>query len=372
MQVLKLLRSTALIVTSLASAGIAHAQAVGAPAEPPRVATVEISPAKGHAHVGDRMKFKVIAKDAARHSGGREAFRLVRLAVRYRRCGCGRHGAVSPAGELCKSARVVGGKPGVAEITVDAPQTGSVEAWPLTGALPVGASVTLGAPPHARPMAIRAATFWSHWTSKNPAISRKVNDAGLVTGVAPGSATLVAKADDKTSEVIVKVVADTIQKLAIEPSATTAKTGDVVRFTAKAEGGTRKRPRHRLDGRRPARHDLSGRRICGRIAGHVLGDRDGREAQRRHVRGSGIRRNAQRENQLRGAHSDERSPTAKCFRLRKNGSLEKICTSPRFSDPHFFLRHFGSRESEAAGLAESGCADRQRSEYYARRKSGAC
>src|SRR6201992_1290573 len=43
---------------------ITHAQAVGAPATPPKIKTVDISPATAHAKVGDRLKFTSVAKDA--------------------------------------------------------------------------------------------------------------------------------------------------------------------------------------------------------------------------------------------------------------------------------------------------------------------
>ena len=72
------------------------------------------------------------------------------------------------------------------------------------------------------------------WSSKSPAIA-KVDDSGLVTAVAPGTATLDASGGPVSGEVSVRVVADTVQKIALEPAASTAKTGDVVHFTAKAE-----------------------------------------------------------------------------------------------------------------------------------------
>ncbi|MGC2721365.1 MAG: Ig-like domain-containing protein, partial [Candidatus Acidiferrales bacterium] len=120
-------------------------------------------------------------------------------------------------------------------VTVEAPATGSIEAHPLTGSLAVGASALASATTRS-PNGDPREDIVVHWISKNPSAAN-VNDAGLVTGVAPGTATLVAKADDKTSEVSVKVVADTVKGVSIEPIASNAKSGDVIRFSATTSGG---------------------------------------------------------------------------------------------------------------------------------------
>ncbi|MGD0304875.1 MAG: Ig-like domain-containing protein [Candidatus Acidiferrales bacterium] len=215
------------------AAPLAGAQAVGAPAAPPRVKTVEVSPANAHAHVGDRLKFAVVAKDA----DGKvlDIKPMIWFAAPFDTAGADTDGTVlfRQPGEITVGA-VVGGKPGYATVTVEAPATGSIEAHPITGSLAVGAS-TLATATTRSPNGDPREDIVVHWTSKNPAIA-KVNDAGLATGVAPGTATLVAKADDKTSEVAVKVVADTVKSVSIEPVASSAKTGEVIHFSAKAEG----------------------------------------------------------------------------------------------------------------------------------------
>jgi hypothetical protein len=233
MQVLMKLRVAGLAIASLISASALHAQAVGAPAEPPKVKTVEISPAKAQAHVGERLKFTVVAKDASGNVINEKP--SVWFAAPFDVAGADADGTVlfRQPGKVTVGA-VVGGKPGFADVIVEAPATGSIEAWPMNGAIAVGASLVAGATPRS-PNGDPRTDVVVHWTSKNPTVA-KVNDAGLVTGVAPGSATLVAKADDKTSETTVKVVADTVRGISIEPIASNAKTGDVVRFTAKVEG----------------------------------------------------------------------------------------------------------------------------------------
>jgi hypothetical protein len=229
------LRAATLALASLfaAAAPLARAQAVGAPAAPPKVKSAEISPANAHAHVGDRLKFTVVAKDA----DGKvlDIKPMIWFAAPFDTAGADTDGTVlfRQPGEITIGA-VVGGKPWFTTVTVDAPATGSIEAHPLPGSIPVGGSALATATTRS-PNGDPREDIVVHWTSNNPAIA-KVNDAGLVTGVAPGSATLVAKADDKSSEVAVKVVADTVSKLSIAPLASSARTGDVIRFAAIVEG----------------------------------------------------------------------------------------------------------------------------------------
>jgi hypothetical protein len=213
---------------------ITRAQAVGAPATPPKIKTVDISPATAHAKVGDRLKFTSVAKDA----DGKvlDIKPTIWFAAPFDIAGADNDGTVlfREPGEVTVGA-VVGGKPYFATVTVEAPRTGSIEAHPLTGSLVVGASVLASATTRS-PNGDPRTDINVHWTSKNPAIA-KVSDAGLVTGVAPGTATLTATADDKTSTADVKVVADTVTKFSIDAPTQTAKTGDVVKFTADGAKG---------------------------------------------------------------------------------------------------------------------------------------
>ena len=215
------------------AAPLVHAQAVGAPAAPPKVKTVEISPATAHAHVGDRLKFTATAKDA--NGTVLDIKPMIWFAAPFDTAGADADGTVlfREPGEVTVGA-VLGGKPGFATVTVEAPATGSIEAHPITGSLAVGASALATATTRS-PNGDPREDIVVHWTSKNPAIA-KVNDAGLVTGVAPGTATLVAKADDKSSEAAVKVVADTVKSVSIEPVASSAKTGEVIHFSTKTDG----------------------------------------------------------------------------------------------------------------------------------------
>ena len=126
------------------------------------------------------------------------------------------------------------GKPGFATVTVGTPPPTSVEVAPVKQALVVGGSTVLTATARNANGDPRTDVA-IHWSSKAPAVA-KVDESGLVKAVAPGTATVVATGGPVSGEVSLQVVADTLQKIALEPAATTAKTGDVVHFTAKPMG----------------------------------------------------------------------------------------------------------------------------------------
>ena len=73
------------------------------------------------------------------------------------------------------------------------------------------------------------------WTSNAPSILRVTND-GLVTAVAPGRATLIARAGEAESRVAVTVQANTVAALSLTPATVHARTGDVIRFQLRALG----------------------------------------------------------------------------------------------------------------------------------------
>ncbi|HKV75979.1 MAG TPA: Ig-like domain-containing protein [Gemmatimonadales bacterium] len=69
------------------------------------------------------------------------------------------------------------------------------------------------------------------WTSSNPAVL-KVQASGAVTAVAAGKATLTAAVGSITDKRAITVVANTIARVLLKPASSTAKQGDVIRFTA--------------------------------------------------------------------------------------------------------------------------------------------
>jgi plastocyanin len=226
-----------LAVLSLATGAMnlptVRAQEVGAPAMPPKAASVEISPAKVQAHVGDKVKFSAVAKDASGKT--LDVKPMIWFAVPPDIAAADADGTVIfRAPGVVTVGAVVAGKPGFTLATVLVSPPAKVDVTPMAQSLVVGGSTVLAATARSENGDPRTDAA-IRWTSKTPAIAR-VDDAGLVSAVAPGKATLVASSGAASGEVTVQVIADTIQKLSVTPGTTAAKTGDVVRFTVKADG----------------------------------------------------------------------------------------------------------------------------------------
>ncbi|HEY8174417.1 MAG TPA: Ig-like domain-containing protein [Gemmatimonadaceae bacterium] len=69
------------------------------------------------------------------------------------------------------------------------------------------------------------------WTTSAPSVAQ-VSGAGIVTAVRPGRATIGAKAGSATQSIPIEVVSANVGSITVEPGATTARTGDVIRFRA--------------------------------------------------------------------------------------------------------------------------------------------
>lgn len=221
-----------MVVAALSCAPIIRAQEVGAPATPPKAKTVEVSPANGQAKVGDKMKFTAVAKDASGNTI--DAKPMVWFALPPDIAAADSDGTVifRAAGVVTVGA-VVAGKPGFTTVNVAPVPPTNVEVAPLKQALVVGGSTVLRATARSANGDPRTDAH-IQWSSKSPAVA-KVDESGLVTAVAPGTATVLATAGSVNGEVAIQVVADRIQSIAVDPSATTAKTGDLVHFAAKAD-----------------------------------------------------------------------------------------------------------------------------------------
>jgi hypothetical protein len=203
------------------------------PAATPAVATVEISPAKVEAEVGKPLKFTATAKDASGNTLNMKP--TVWFAAPFDLAAADENGTVSffQPGEVMVGA-LVGGKPGFIRFKVKPTPVASIEIDPLAKPIVVGGTAKLNAtargsnrnPQSNVPIA---------WTSDNPSVA-SVDAAGVVTGLAPGRATLRAVSGSANQTVNVNVVKSTLTGLQIEPRTTNARTGDVVRFNVRARG----------------------------------------------------------------------------------------------------------------------------------------
>ncbi len=202
------------------------------PAAPnPAVKTVEITPAKAEAEVGQQVKFTATAKD---ESGKQLDLKpTVWFAAPFDVGGADMVGTVSTysAGEL-RVGVIIGGKVGYATITVKPARVARIEIDSPPGGLVVGGAIKLNATPRSANGDPRneAALVW---VSDSPAVAT-VDAAGVATGIRPGRALLRASSEGASGTVTVTVVANPIHNLAIDPKSVNARTGDVVRFTVKA------------------------------------------------------------------------------------------------------------------------------------------
>ena len=205
-------------------------------------ASVEITPKTADAHVGEKLKFTAVAKDASGNVIDEKP--SVWFAAPFDVAGANDSGEVTfhDAGVVTVGA-VIGGKAGYATGNVGTSKVATIDidspAYPIVA----GSAEKLNATPRTSDGKPRSdATI--QWTSEKPAVA-SVDAAGLVTGLAPGSATIKATADGASGTVSFQVVRDSVRKLTVTPASIEARTGDVVHFTAAASdagGGHLKNP----------------------------------------------------------------------------------------------------------------------------------
>jgi hypothetical protein len=128
---------------------------------------------------------------------------------------------------------IVGGVPALTTFVVKPPSVKTIEVNPLKTPLVVGDSVTINAVTRVLNGVPRTGVP-INWTSDNTSVAT-VDAGGVVTGVGPGKATITASAGSGSTKTTVSVVKSNLRNLSITPGAKTARTGDVVYFTAKAD-----------------------------------------------------------------------------------------------------------------------------------------
>src|ERR1700719_1390911 len=220
-----------ILIAGIACAPIASAQEK--PAEAPKPASIEVTPNGTEVHVGDKVQFKAVAKDAS----GKvlDVKPDVWFAAPFDVAGGDDKGVVvfyqpgAVAGGV-----VIADKPGFAHVTVVTPPVAKIGIAPMPTALAAGSSTLMIATARSSNGDPRT-DVPIQWKSSSPAIA-KVDAAGMVTAVAPGTAKLQATAGPAGAEISVRVVADSVQSLSVSPADTSAKTGDVGHFTATTKG----------------------------------------------------------------------------------------------------------------------------------------
>lgn len=222
--------AASLLLLTTAGAG---AQQQTAPGAPPAVVRVEIKAPAAEAEVGKPVQFTATAFDAL---GKPVAVKPTAwFAAPFDLAAAGEDGMVNfynPG--VVKVGAIVGGKLGFASITVRPSPAARIDIEPATAPLNVGGTMKLMATARAfngnpLPRAVLS------WKSDNPNIAT-VDPAGVVVGLAPGTATLRATSDAANGTVTVNVVNNAVSSISVEPKTTTARTGDVVRFKASTGG----------------------------------------------------------------------------------------------------------------------------------------
>lgn len=196
------------------------------------IKTIELT-STGEAEVGKQLKFTAVAKDASGNALNVKP--TAWFAAPFDLAAADDNGNVSffQPGEVLVGA-IVGGKPGFTKVIVKATPVASIDVETMSKPIVVGGTAKLRATARSSNGNPRSDAVIA-WTSDNPSIAT-VDAAGIVTGIAPGRASLRATSGTGSGNVTVTVVKSTLTSLSIEPRTVNARTGDVVRFNARAQG----------------------------------------------------------------------------------------------------------------------------------------
>lgn len=203
---------------------------------PSPIERIELTPAQPTVEAQDTLRLRARALDAAGNPVPNARIRFVPAGGRF-------EGTVTEDGLVRSGATGVLPVTVVATVPGTAPKTERVEVAMVPGP---AARIELGRA-HPRLVAgqtvhLAAAVYSRHddrredrvtWRSSAPGVVR-VGPDGLMTALAPGRATVAASAGAATAAFEVTVVPDDIAELTVTPSASNARTGDVIRFSISA------------------------------------------------------------------------------------------------------------------------------------------
>ncbi len=209
--------------------------ATNAPAQQPNptsaVATVEVTASVKEAEVGQQVKLTVVAKDASGNVVKEEP--ATYFAGPFDIAAADDSGNVKlfGAGRVTAGVVFANNKAGVTTFNVKPATIKTVEINAIKSPISVGSTAQLEATTRIFSGDPRTGVN-INWTSDKPSVAT-VDAGGVVTGIGPGTAVIKASAEGASNTTTVAVVRNNLRSLAIEPRSTTARTGDVVHFTAK-------------------------------------------------------------------------------------------------------------------------------------------
>jgi uncharacterized protein YjdB len=221
----------AIIAGALLSVSVL-AQGPNSAAPASSVKTVQITASVKEAEVGQQVKLTAVATDAAGNVVKEQPSTFFAGPFDIAAVDDDGNVRLFGVGQVTVGA-IVGGTPGFTTFMVKAPSVKTVEITPLKTPLVVGDSVPLeavtrilnGVPRTGVPI---------NWTSDNAQVAT-VDDGGVVTAIGPGKATITAKSGAANTTTTITVVKNNLRSLLVTAGARTARTGDVVRFTAKGD-----------------------------------------------------------------------------------------------------------------------------------------
>lgn len=213
------------------------AQAPAPSAAPSRIARVIVSPAQREVAAGDTLRLTAEARDAAGAIVPGVQFRFSATGGRFEgtvdQTGLVTAGATGTM-PIAVAAILPGERPVVErlEVRMVPGPAARIAIVPAPTRLAPGQRIRLTGEVYSRVDDRRADRVT--WRSSNPAVAR-VNEAGLVTAVAAGRATITAAVGAVTQTLAVQVLGTAVASLTVTPGITEGRTGDVIRFRAVAK-----------------------------------------------------------------------------------------------------------------------------------------
>lgn len=216
-------------VVALAGAAVLLSVPRSLPAQ--QVESVDVTPTHGTVVAGGKLQFHVTAKDANGNVVTRAP--TVWLATPFDIAGADSTGLVTTfrAGQVYVFA-IVGGKPAYAVLDVAERAPARLELTGYGGSAVVVGSVLQLAATARTEIGDPVAGVTARWRSLDPAVA-EVDASGLVTGKAPGRATVVAEAGALSARLAVTVRPNPVRSITIVPVREPVRTGDVVSLQAK-------------------------------------------------------------------------------------------------------------------------------------------
>jgi len=209
----------------------ALAQNTSTAASVSNIKTVQVSASAKEVELGQSVKLTVVATDAAGNVIKEQPSTY--FAGPFDIAAVDDDGNVKlfGTGEVTVGA-IVGGKPGITTFVVKAPSVKTIEISPLKNPLVVGGTARLdavtkifnGDPRTGVPI---------DWISDNPRVAT-VSAGGVVTGAEAGQATITATSGSASAKTTVSVIKSSLHRMVVAGGPNTARTGDVIAFSAKA------------------------------------------------------------------------------------------------------------------------------------------